>query len=333
MGKTMKISVIGAGAWGTTLAHILGNKDIPVSLWAFEEDVADNINALRENKKFLPEIKISRNVEASNDLEKTFAGSDIIVLAIPTKFIRNALIGFDKIIQPSAIILSATKGIEKESLMRPSQIIEEELLIKDTAALSGPNLSREIAQGLPAASVIACKSEEKAKTLQDIISSENFRIYTTKDIIGVEIGGALKNIIAIAAGVCDGLELGNNAKSALMVRAMHEITKLGTILGAKQETFFGLSGIGDLITTCESRLSRNHFVGVELAKGRTLNEILKDIEGIAEGVETTISVKELAEKFNVEMPITNEVYSVLFEGKYPRDAIFSLMTRQLKSEY
>ena len=228
--------------------------------------------------------------------------------------------------------MSATKGIEKETLKRPSEIIREMLKLENVAALSGPNLSKEIAKGLPAASVVACPDNNTTKELQKILNSESFRVYTSDDVIGVELGGALKNIIAIAAGICDCLGLGSNAKSALIVRGMAEIKRLGIAAGAKAETFSGLSGIGDLITTCQSSLSRNHSVGEQLAKGKSLAEIQKSMNAIPEGVDTSVSALKLAERFNIEMPITREVYKVLFEGKKPADTIPCLMGRSLKSE-
>jgi glycerol-3-phosphate dehydrogenase (NAD(P)+) len=206
------------------------------------------------------------------------------------------------------------------------------LKIENVAALSGPNLSKEIAKGLPAASVIACPDMNIAKKLQEILNTENFRIYTSDDVIGVELGGALKNIIAIAAGISDGLGLGSNAKSALIVRGMAEIKRLGIAAGAKADTFSGLSGIGDLITTCQSSLSRNHFVGEQLAKGKTLDEIQKSMDAIPEGVDTSVSALKLAERLKVELPITSEVYAVLFKGKSPKESMLSLMNRRLKSE-
>lgn len=326
------VSVIGAGAWGTTLADLLAKKGLDVFLWCFEEETVKDINASRENKKFLPGIKLHSNITATANLEESFNNSKVIISVIPCQHIRSTLKGKILKVSKDTIILSATKGIEKETLKRPSEIIKELLKTDNVAALSGPNLSKEIAKGLPAASVVACSDTNIAKKLQEILNTENFRIYTSDDVIGVELGGALKNIIAIAAGICDGLGLGSNAKSALIVRGMAEIKRLGLAAGAKSETFSGLSGIGDLITTCQSSLSRNHSVGEQLAKGKTLAEIQKSMNAIPEGVDTSVSALKLAEKLKVEMPITREVYKVLFENRKPAESIPCLMGRSLKSE-
>jgi len=328
------IAVIGAGAWGTTIANLLAGKGRSVKIWAFEKETVENINRDKENKVFLPGIKLSGNIFASDDLDEIVPSSGHIICAIPTKFLRNVLklISEYRDLPNKASILSAVKGIEKGTLLRPSQIIEKELGTKDVAVLSGPNLSKEIASGLPAASVIACGNKKTASAFQELLSSEVFRVYTGEDVVGVELGGALKNVIAIAAGICDGLGLGNNAKSALIVRGLAEMARLGTACGAKKETFAGLSGIGDLMTTCQSSLSRNHFVGEQIAKGRRLDDILSSMSGVAEGVETVISAIDLARQHKVELPIAIEVKNVLFEGKEPKQAIISLMTRPLKRE-
>ncbi len=332
MDKITNVSVIGAGAWGTTIANHLANKNYPVSIWAFEKEVVLNINNKRENSVYLPQIKLSKKIKAFFDIEETVKNADVIVIAIPTKHLRKCLENNNFAFNKKTIFLSLTKGIEKNTFKRPSEIISETKNTKKICALSGPNLSLEIAKGLPAATVIASANIEDAKKLQEIFSSSNFRVYTSDDIIGVEIGGALKNVIAIAAGISDGLKLGNNAKSGLIVRGIKEITRLGVKIGANKETFFGLSGIGDLITTCQSDLSRNHFVGYEIAKGKKLKDILSRMKAIPEGVETTLSAFELSKKLGVEMPITNEIHSVLFEDKNPKDAIINLMTRPYKNE-
>ncbi len=325
----IKVSVIGSGAWGTTLAHIISKKGIATAIWSYEKEVAESINLDLENKKYLPGIKLSKNLTADTDLNALMK-ADIIISAIPTQFLRSSFSGWS--VKSGTVILSASKGIEKGSLLLPTQILEGLLHVQNIAALSGPNLSREIAQGLPSASVVACKDPSAAKKIQEILSGETFRVYTADDVIGAEIGGALKNVIAIAAGICDGLKLGNNSKSALIVRGMAEIKRLGIALGAKPDTFAGLSGMGDLITTCASELSRNHFVGNCIAGGKTLQEVASLMNGIAEGVETTVAAIALSTKMGIEMPITQEVNKVLFAGKDPKEAMLSLMTRSLKSE-
>ena len=324
------ISVIGAGAWGTTLANLLAGKGYDISLWCLENYVALDINDHHENKKYLPGIRLSKNIRAFSDISVAVNACSLAVFVVPSQFLRKTVQGLE--IPKEALVMSATKGIEKGSLKLATQILEEELDIKHPAAFSGPNLSKEIALGFPAASVVACKDIAVAGKLQEMMSGSSFRIYTSDDTIGVELGGALKNVIAIAAGVCDGLSLGDNSKSALLVRGIAEISRLGKALGAKPETLYGLSGIGDLITTCASSLSRNHSIGVELSKGRKLKDILKGTDSVAEGIETSVSAKELSEKHNVDMPISNEVYKVLFENKDPKKAILSLMTRPVKKE-
>ncbi|MFA5104109.1 MAG: NAD(P)H-dependent glycerol-3-phosphate dehydrogenase [Candidatus Margulisiibacteriota bacterium] len=328
----MKISVIGAGAWGTTIANLLAEKGFDTVIWALEEKTVFNINGARENNHYLPGIRLSNRLKAVKDMGESAKDAEIVVVAIPSKFLRSSLETAGDSIEKRSIILGLTKGIEKGTFKRPSQIISEITGNNTVAALSGPNLSMEIAKGLPAASVAASKDAAAAKKIQEVLSGDKFRVYTSDDIIGVEIGGAMKNIIALAAGICDGLNLGNNAKSALIVRGLAEIIRLGTALGAKAETFSGLSGIGDLITTCESSLSRNHTVGREIAKGKKIRDILNNMSAIPEGVETTSSAYDLAKKIGVELPITNEIYSVLFDGKDPKAAISVLMARVPKSE-
>ncbi len=326
------VSVVGAGAWGTTIADLMAKKGYEVKLWCMEEDVAHDINNINENRKYLNGTKLCKSLKAYKSLNDSVSNTSLIIFVIPSQFLRKTISDAALTIDKNVLILSATKGIEKGTLKRPSEIITEELKTDHIAVLSGPNLSKEIAKRLPAASVVACKDHKRAEMIQQMLNTEYFRIYTSEDVIGVELGGALKNVIAIAAGACDGLHLGDNAKSALLVRGIAEIARLGKASGAKSETFYGLSGIGDLITTCSSELSRNHFVGKELALGKKLPEIIKNMNSIAEGIETSISAKELAAKLNVDMPITTEVYRVLFEGKNPKEAILSLMTRSLKKE-
>lgn len=327
----MKAAVLGAGAWGTTVANLLAKKNISVTIWAFEQETADDINYSKENKKFLPGIKLNEKITANSNFSESLDNKELIVLAIPTQFIRFVLTKEKFNVSPETICLSISKGIEKDTLKTPSQIVND-FIQNEIVALSGPNLSKEIANGLPAASAAASKDMSKAKKIQEILSGGNFRVYTSNDVIGVELGGALKNVIAIAAGICDGLNLGNNAKSALMVRGMSEISRLGIKVGASADTFMGLSGIGDLITTCSSALSRNHFVGEEIAKGNKLDDILKKMNAVPEGVDTVISALELSKKNKIEMPIAQEVYNILFDGKNPKDSILLLMMRDLKNE-
>ena len=274
MTKKETISIIGAGAWGTTLSILLAEKGFPVKLWVYEKELAEIIKEFRENKWFLPGFPIPSNIDVTS-VEKEAAKADYLIFAIPSVHLRSVAKKFSKNINKDAILISATKGLEKESLKRMSEVLKDELGNKNICVLSGPNLSREIAKGLPAASVVASKDEKISKAVQKLLMMERFRIYTNTDVIGVELGGTLKNIIALAAGITDGLELGDNAKAGLMVRGMTEIKRLGAALGAKTETFTGLSGIGDLVTTCSSKLSRNHQVGERLAKGEKLKKIME----------------------------------------------------------
>ncbi|OGC41675.1 glycerol-3-phosphate dehydrogenase, partial [candidate division WOR-1 bacterium RIFOXYD2_FULL_36_8] len=309
-----KITIIGAGAWGTTLAILLAQNDHEITLWSYETEVIENIKKFKENKKYLPGFMLHQNISAEEDLKMAAKSSQTIIYSTPTQFMRKTVkesIGsFD-----GEIIMSAVKGIEVSTLKFPSEIISE-FTKKPVAALSGPNLAKEIAKGLPATSVIASKDEKTSKELQTLFKKcQTFRIYTSDDLLGVQIGGALKNIIAIAAGASEEKQLGDNAKAALIIRGISEITKLGIALGAKRETFSGLSGLGDLIATCQSGLSRNHSVGVKLAKGEKLSSILSSLKQVAEGVETTKAAIKLAQKYKVEMPITYEINEILFNNK------------------
>jgi glycerol-3-phosphate dehydrogenase (NAD(P)+) len=332
MGEEMsKISIIGAGAWGTTLSILAAENGHSPTIWSYEEDVAKSINELRENKKYLNGFQLPQSIDSTTDLKKA-AASEIIILSTPSQYLRDTLQNMARFVKKEAIIISAVKGLEIETQKRMSVVIKEELACEKIAVISGPNISKEIARGLPAATVAASSDMATAKFVQKTLNSNRFRVYTNSDVTGVELGGALKNVIAIAAGVADGLMLGNNAKSALMVRGIAEIIRLGVALGGKPETFNGLSGIGDMLTTCSSTLSRNHLVGVEIAKGRKLNDIITKMYDVAEGVPTAKAARELAHKMKIEMPITEEVYSVLYDGKDPFKAISSLMQRDLKNE-
>lgn len=326
-----KITIVGAGAWGTTLALLLAEKGHKISLWAFEKEVTQQINEYHENKIYLPGVSLPANVEPTNS-EKAIEGAEIVVWAVPSSHIRGILQRFKPFYNSNAISVSVIKGFEEKSHKTISQVIREELSTERIVAVSGPNLSSEIAAGKPAATVAGSKDLNLANTIQSIFNSDKFRVYTHEDITGVEIGGALKNIIALAAGIVDGLELGNNAKAAMMIRGMVEITKLGVALGAKKDTFWGLSGLGDLITTCNSKFSRNHHVGQELSKGKRLKDILSGMKAVAEGVNTTKITMEIAKMQKIEMPITEEVYNVLFLSKKPLDAVNALMQRDPKKE-
>jgi glycerol-3-phosphate dehydrogenase (NAD(P)+) len=326
-----KLSIIGAGAWGTTISILAAENGHFPTIWSYEEEVAKSINELRENKKYLNGFQLHQNIDSTTDIKKA-AESDIIILVTPSQYLRGTLRKMAGSVKKNAIIVSAVKGLEIETQKRMSQVIKDELSCENLAVISGPNISKEIAKGLPAATVSASDKIETARFVQKLLNSNRFRVYTNTDVVGVELGGTLKNVIAVAAGVADGLMLGNNAKSALMVRGIAEITRLGIAMGGRADTFSGLSGVGDLITTCSSTLSRNHQVGMEIAKGRKMNDILTKMYDVAEGVPTSKAAREIARKLKIEMPITEEVYSVLYEGKDPFKAITQLMQRELKNE-
>jgi len=326
-----KISIVGSGAWGTTLSILFAENGHSVTLWSFEKEVTGDINEFRENKKYLNGFQLPSNVEATSDL-KVAADAEIIVFVTPSQFLRTTAKNIAKFIEKRPIIASAVKGLEIETQKTMSNVIREELGGGLVTVISGPNISKEIARGLPAATVAASRRLEDAVTVQKALNSGRFRVYTNSDVTGVELGGALKNVISIAAGICDGLGFGSNAKAALMVRGMAEITRLGVALGGKNETFYGLSGMGDLITTCSSVLSRNHHVGVEIAKGIKLKDIKEKMYDVAEGVPTAKAAKEIAKKLNIDMPITTEIYSILYENKDANKSMASLMQRDLKNE-
>ena len=329
------IAVVGAGSWGTTLADLLARKGLSVRLWVREDDVCRGIRETRENQTFLPGVKLSDNITPNGSLEETLSGADLIVSAVPTHVLRGVFKEASAFIPGDALIVSVSKGIEEGTYLTPTGILKEVLPGHDhdlTCALSGPTFAKEVSAGLPAAATIASNSEESAQRAQQVFSTESFRVYTGTDLCGVEYGGALKNVMALASGISDGLELGCNARAALITRGLAEISRLGVTLGAEPSTFYGLSGLGDLVLTCTGTLSRNHTVGVALGRGRSLKEILSEMKMVAEGVKTTVAARELAVKKGVEMPITQEMYSVLYEGKPAAEAATELMTRRLKGE-
>ncbi|MBL7108483.1 MAG: NAD(P)-dependent glycerol-3-phosphate dehydrogenase, partial [Candidatus Cloacimonetes bacterium] len=309
-----KIAVVGMGSWGTTLAILLAEKGFPVIGWEWVKEYADAMQKENENKLFLPNCPFPKNLNATNNLQKAISFGEIIVLALPSHAVRNII---SKVKSKLGVkkIISLTKGIEVETLMRISEILIDEVGIstKNFAALSGPTHAEEVSKKLPATIVAASTSEKFAVEVQNIFMTNYFRVYTSSDLIGVEMGAALKNVIAIGAGIADGMNLGDNSKAALITRGLREITRLGVKCGANPHTFSGVSGIGDLIVTCGSKHSRNRFVGEQLAKGKSLKEIIDNMKMVAEGVKTTKAAYHLAQKMNVEMPITNQIYKILFE--------------------
>lgn len=331
-----KVTVIGTTAWGTTLAVMLSSKGEEVILWARSEEEAQKLNQKRENVDRLPGARFPPNLQATASPSEALEMSGLVILAVPSQTMRRNLKLIKSYIPNSSLILSVSKGIEVETTKRMSQVIAEEVglsLSRRIAVLSGPNFSKEVIQGMPTATVVAAEDTEIAREIQQVVAGPNFRVYINEDVIGVELGGALKNVIALAAGMSDGLGYGDNTKAALITRGLAEITRLGVAAGAKLLTFSGLAGLGDLVATCWSKLSRNRFVGQELAKGRSLKEVLSSMRSVAEGVDTTLAALKLARRLGVEMPITEQVYRVLFEGLEVRQAVPALMERELKHEW
>jgi glycerol-3-phosphate dehydrogenase (NAD(P)+) len=333
------IAIIGAGAWGTALSIALGRKGSHrVRLWAHESDVCESISQRRVNEKFLPGQRIPDSVAPSNDLAQALNGASIVVSVMPSQHCRRLFEQMRPHLRPGTMIVSATKGLEENSLLRMSEIIIQVLKgasasTPRVAALSGPSFAVEVARGDPTAITIASHDDDLARTVQQEFSDPSFRVYTNSDVIGVELGGALKNIVAIAAGICDGLGLGHNSAAALITRGLAEMTRLAVACGGRAETMAGLAGLGDLVLTCTGGLSRNRSVGVELGRGRKLPEILAGMHGmVAEGIFTTTAAVGLAKSRGVEMPITEQMDAILHKHKSPREAIHELMTRTGKSE-
>lgn len=331
----MRITVLGAGGWGTTLSIILQNNGHEVTLWEFKEDYSKILKDTRYNPVYLPGILIPEEISITHSLKDACSNRQMIVIAIPTQFIRSVLKEIKDLDYTGTTFVSVAKGIEKDSLLTVSQMILEEIPSLDDSmvgVISGPSHAEEVSRKIPTAVVAASKEILTAKKIQETFITSYLRVYSSTDIIGVELGGAFKNIIAIGAGIIDGARLGDNTKAAIMTRGVAEISRFGITLGAKPETFAGLSGIGDLIVTCMSRHSRNRFVGEEIGKGKKLKEITDSMEMIAEGVETCRSVYFLSKKTGIETPICEAVYQILFEGKDPIKATFDLMTRDMKPE-
>ncbi len=326
------ISIIGDGGWGTTLAIYLAKKSYPVKLWGAFPEYVQQVKKSRVNRKFLPGVEIPSTVDITSDLGLAINESEIIVLAVPSQFLRPVLKKIKKYKLTNKIILSVIKGIETSTLMRVSEVIEDVVGKITFAVLSGPTIAGEVVKGIPTTAVVASQSRRVAQDLQEIFNSDTFKIYTNSDVIGVEIGGSLKNVIAIACGVCDGLGYGTNTKAAIVTRGLAEISHLGKALGARPLTFSGLSGLGDLITTCFSPHSRNRTVGEHLGKGKPIASILESTHTVAEGVETAKAAYRLGVKHNIPMPLITEIYNILFKNKSPQTAVTDLMHRKTKSE-
>ncbi|MFH1372433.1 MAG: NAD(P)H-dependent glycerol-3-phosphate dehydrogenase [bacterium] len=328
-----KIAILGAGSWGMAIARLLAGNGLAATLWEFDPQDFEILCSRRGHPDKLPGIILPESVSITNDPDDAVSDSSLIVLAIPSQALRSALVRLRGRLDHTAGLVNLAKGIETTTLSRMSEVITEELglSIENIVTLSGPSHAEEVAKDMPTA-VVAAGGGQLVARVQELFSNRFFRVYQSDDLIGVELGGSLKNIIAIAAGIADGLGLGDNTRGAIITRGLAEITRLGVALGARAETFAGLSGIGDLVTTCTSRHSRNRFVGDKIGQGQKLSEILAAMHMVAEGVETTRSGYELATAYSVEMPITREVYAVLFEEKSPRTAVDDLMGRELKAE-
>jgi glycerol-3-phosphate dehydrogenase (NAD(P)+) len=329
-----RIAIIGAGAWGTAISIVLGRKQRHhVQLWAYEEEVRHGIEKSRVNNLFLPDCKIPESVEVTGNLADTVADAEILVSAMPSQHCRRLFASITSLAKPDALIVSATKGLEQNTFLRMTEVIEFVTGSRHLGALSGPSFAFEVARGDPTAITIASADSILATTVQREFSDAAFRVYTNDDVTGVELGGALKNVIAIAAGVCDGIGLGHNSIAGLITRGLAEITRLAVACGARPETMSGLAGLGDLVLTCTGGLSRNRTVGVELGRGRKLPEIIAGMHGmVAEGVYTSDAALQLAHQHKVEMPITEQMHAILNQGKSPREAIQELMSRSAKSE-
>ena len=327
-----KVAILGAGSWGTALAVLLHNNGHEVVLWSARGLEIDTLRNKRENISKLPGVKLPKEMEITTDLEKSLDGPDVAVLAVPSPFTRSTSHRMAPLVKDGQIIVNVAKGVEEKTLMTLSEIIEEEIPNANVCVLSGPSHAEEVGRGIPTTCVISAKSRETAEYLQGIFMSPVFRVYTTPDILGVELGAALKNVIALAAGAADGLGYGDNTKAALITRGIAEIARLGVKMGANIETFYGLSGMGDLIVTCASVHSRNRKAGYLIGQGYTMEAAMDEVKMIVEGVYSAKAAKGLAEKYDVEIPIISEINKVLFEGKSAEEAVGDLMIRDKKVE-
>ncbi len=333
--SAVKIGVVGAGSWGTALADLLGLKGFKLDLWVFEDEVKEQIEAYRENKVFLPGFPLSANISPSNDISEVVSKKDLVLIVVPSHVMRETAQKVHGHISPGTIVVSASKGIENKTHLTMSGVLKETLPEIDEdffAVLSGPSFAREVANKFPTVIAVASKDQKVAGYIQHIFATPYFRVYTNNDMIGLELGGAVKNVIAIAAGIMDGLGLGLNTRAALITRGLTEIRRLGLKLGANPRTFAGIGGVGDLVLTCTGDISRNHTVGKKIGKGMKLKEILSEMQMVAEGVKTARSVYNLSRRLGIEMPISHEVYHILYDDVSPKEAVHRLMTRDLKHE-
>ena len=328
----MRCAVVGGGAWGTALADLLADSGHDTHLWALEEDVVSSINECGENKRFLAGIPISRKIRATNDLCAAVDGAGLIVYATPSHHLRRIARQMVASVGRDAILCVATKGIEAETLVLMTTVVEQEIPGRSVVGISGPSFAAEVARHLPTAIVAASSSPDAARVAQATLSSNTFRVYSHDDVVGVELGGALKNVMAVATGIVEGVGLGFNSRAAIITRGLHEMTRLGVVLGARASTFAGLAGLGDLVLTCTGALSRNRALGIEIGKGLSLAAALEGKQTVAEGVITTASAFALAARHGVDMPIVQMVHRILFDGHAARDAVPELMARELRAE-
>ncbi|MGE0161046.1 MAG: NAD(P)H-dependent glycerol-3-phosphate dehydrogenase [Gemmatimonadales bacterium] len=334
MSDVVRAAVLGAGAWGTALGAQLAQKGHRVTLWSYERDVAESINRTHVNP-YLQGISLPSGLTAETDLVRAVSGAGLVVSASPSQFVREVTGSAATHLDPDATIVSASKGIELNTLLRMDEVLAETLpegLARRLCVLSGPSFAQEVASGLPTAVVIASRDEASAVRARSLFQTATFRVYTNADVIGVELGGALKNVIALAAGTSAGLGFGHNTTAALITRGLAEITRLGLAVGAEKATFYGLAGLGDLVLTCTGSLSRNRTVGYRLGQGEPLEKVLAEMTAVAEGVLTTRAAHELSRRHRVEMPITEQMYAILYEGRAPSEALRALMTRDPKPE-
>ena len=332
---TTAIGVVGAGSWGTALANLLAVKGFAVDHWVFEDDVREAMRTNRENERFLPGVTLSENLRPSGDLEAVVAGKDLVLVVTPSHVTRQTMVRCGSAVGADTIVVSASKGIENQTLLTMSGVLGEVvpgLSDERLAVLTGPSFAKEVARQVPTVVTVASANPDTAAYVQQIFATAYFRVYTIEDTVGAELGASVKNVIAIAAGVIDGLGLGLNTRAALITRGLVEIRRLGLAMGAQPRTFTGLAGVGDLILTCTGDLSRNHTIGKQIGQGRKLNDLLAEMHMVAEGVKTARSVYKLSRKLNVEMPISHAIYRVLYEDLDPKTALYQLMTRDLKQE-
>lgn len=336
MNEKHKIAVLGAGSWGTTLAIVLSENGHDVTLWEYLVEQAERLRREHENKTFLPGVPIPESIAVTSELDDAIQGAQLLLFVVPTHTMRGVAkrVGSSKALVRDAVVVNASKGLEEKTLLRMSELLAENLPVPPERILSlmGPSHAEEVSRRIPTSVVVAGVDETIAARVQVVFSTPYFRVYTNSDLLGVEIGVALKNCIAIAAGILDGVGYGDNTKAALVTRGLAEIARLGVAMGAAQETFSGLAGVGDLVVTCLSRHSRNRHVGEEIGRGKTLQEVLDGMVMVAEGVRTTRAAVEMGKRYGVELPIIEMVYQVLFEDRDPREAVDALMTRPLRQE-